>query len=61
TIKIWDLASGQELQTLTGHQRSVYCLEVKDGMLISGSADHTIKIWDFTPIVKSPAGKQQDG
>ncbi len=35
------------LHTLKGHGNSVYSLVVFDGKLFSGSADHTIKVWDL--------------
>jgi WD40 repeat protein len=47
TIKIWDLESGQPLQTFFGHQDSVYCILVNKDKLISGSVDKTIKVWDL--------------
>ncbi|MBS0650055.1 MAG: hypothetical protein JSR93_02725 [Verrucomicrobia bacterium] len=43
----------QQLRILRGHRDSVRCLTVKDGMLISGSWDQTIKIWDFTSDSKT--------
>ena len=45
TIKIWCLSTGELLQTLTGHSASVNCLAIKGGIIASGSADKTIKIW----------------
>ena len=50
TIKIWDLSTGQGLQTqiLSGDQDSITCMTVLDNMLISGSWDPTIKIWDLS-------------
>ncbi|MBS0650955.1 MAG: hypothetical protein JSR93_07335 [Verrucomicrobia bacterium] len=61
TIKIWDLESGDELQSLNVQQSSVYSLIVKDGMLISGFDDGKIKILDFTfPSLKPPMGSQPD-
>ncbi|RPH86850.1 MAG: WD40 repeat domain-containing protein, partial [Chroococcales cyanobacterium metabat2.561] len=50
TIKIWDLATGKELRTLTGHSKGVNTLAITpDGSkLVSGSCDSTIKIWDLT-------------
>jgi len=39
-----------QLSILVGHQGSIDCLVVKDGTLISGSNDKTIKIWDFNPV-----------
>jgi WD40 repeat protein len=50
SIRIWNRASGRELQTLIGHQDSVNCLALSgDGQsLYSGSTDSTIKEWDLT-------------
>ncbi|MBS0607580.1 MAG: hypothetical protein JSR57_11570, partial [Verrucomicrobia bacterium] len=44
---IWDIATGNELHTLAGHQDAISCLMVKDGILFSGSYDSRIKIWDI--------------
>jgi WD40 repeat protein len=48
TIKVWDLATGQCLQTLRGHQNNVWSVlfDAKN-QLISSSYDHTIKVWDL--------------
>ncbi|MEL6900155.1 MAG: caspase family protein [Cyanobacteria bacterium J06606_4] len=47
SVKLWDTASGEHKQTLTGHQDSVYSVSFSaDGtMLASGSKDGTAKIW----------------
>lgn len=47
TIKLWSLATGQELRTLTGHTDVVSSVAFcPDGQtLVSGSWDTTIKIW----------------
>ncbi|KAB8319929.1 hypothetical protein SD81_014240 [Tolypothrix campylonemoides VB511288] len=47
TIKIWQLSSGQELRTLTGHSDDVYSITFSpDGKQVaSGSKDKTIKLW----------------
>jgi WD40 repeat protein len=44
---IWDLASGLRLRSLTGHRGPVCSLALTpDGRtIISGSGDHTIKVW----------------
>ena len=48
-LKAWDLESGKELQTLSGHQGTVYAVAVTpDGQrAVSGSVDNTLKVWDL--------------
>lgn len=49
TVIVWDTQTGRRLTTLTGHSQPVTCLLVvtaSDGLpvLVSGSADHTIRV-----------------
>ena len=48
TIRIWDPASGDCLQTLLGHNNEVSCLTYShDGKrIVSCSLDEHINIWD---------------
>ena len=52
-IKLWDLATGEEVATLDGHSSNVESLLFSpDGStLISGSLDGTMLIWDMIPYI----------
>ena len=49
TLKVWDLATGRDRRTLTGHTELVTALAVTpDGKhAVSASADHTLKVWEL--------------
>jgi WD40 repeat protein len=49
-VKLWDVATGKELQTLKGHKAGVFSVAITaDGkMLASGSGDGTVKLWDVS-------------
>lgn len=45
SIKIWDLATGQELRTILGHSRGIACIQFDGNLIVSGSSDQTIRVW----------------
>ena len=51
TVKVWDVATGQETLTLKGHTGQVHCVVFSaDGhRLASASQDQTTRVWNATP------------
>ena len=49
TIKLYDMKSGKYIQTLCGHNHSIYSIAITPNgkYIVSGSRDETIKIWDM--------------
>ncbi|KAH8672846.1 quinon protein alcohol dehydrogenase-like superfamily, partial [Tricladium varicosporioides] len=47
-IYVWDLKSGQLVETLTGHTAAIFSIEyTPDGShIVSGSEDKTVRVWD---------------
>lgn len=47
-VFLWDLASGEEVFCLDGHQGKVtnVCFSPDGSYVLSGSEDHTIRVWD---------------
>lgn len=52
-IKIWDLSKDTQISNLLGHDDTVCCMEIDKSynMLISGSKDSTIKMWDLNKSI----------
>lgn len=55
SIRLWEVASGENIATLWGHPTDIECLAFSpDGMLLaSGSYDGTILLWDMKPYLNT--------
>jgi WD40 repeat protein len=51
-IRLWDVASGQEIGPLEGHRACIFSMVFwPDGKtLAAASADQTIRLWDLTDL-----------
>ncbi|KAI5640810.1 hypothetical protein NE865_06918 [Phthorimaea operculella] len=61
TIRLWDIECGQCIRvlegheelvrcisiTLNGHKRGIACLQYRGRLVVSGSSDNTIRLWDI--------------
>ena len=56
-VKMWDMATGQEVCTFPGHTGTVFGVAFSPcgRRLATGSADGTVKIWDGTPLAETPS------
>ncbi|KAF9427506.1 hypothetical protein BGZ94_004771 [Podila epigama] len=46
TLKVWNVETGECINTLFGHEEGVWSLAFDKLRIVSGSLDKTIKIWD---------------
>jgi WD40 repeat protein len=45
-IRIWDINTRQEVTRLDGHLGTIVAMDYQNGVLVSGSYDTTIRVWD---------------
>ncbi|KAI7862440.1 WD40-repeat-containing domain protein [Spinellus fusiger] len=47
TVAVWDLETGEQLQVMKGHARTVTALQFDTSKLVTGSLDHTLRVWNY--------------
>jgi len=54
-VRVWDTASGHQVERLKGHKDSVYSVAFSpDGQcLVSGSLDRSIRLWDLAHLKRT--------
>jgi WD40 repeat protein len=57
-VRIWDVDDGALIGELKGHKQAVTCIAYKPDlrMLLSGSHDETVRLWDPVELIKPERG-----
>jgi len=45
TVRVWDAADGTEVAVFQGHDEAVLAVDCSKGLLVSGGADGTMRLW----------------
>jgi general transcriptional corepressor TUP1 len=62
TIRVWDIASNEEGPAMTGHESEIYALDYIDDMIVSGSGDRKVRLWDArTGVCQKVFGSESGG
>ncbi|RLN26417.1 hypothetical protein BBJ28_00010598 [Nothophytophthora sp. Chile5] len=46
TIRVWDIATNEEGPAMTGHESEIYSLDYVNDLIVSGSGDRKVRLWD---------------
>ncbi len=57
-IRVWNIETSQQIETLEAHRNSVTSLVLCNNMLITASFDHYIVTWDYEAMEKRIHEKQ---
>jgi WD40 repeat protein len=61
TVRVWDVATGEEVAVLRGHEHHVYSAAfAPDGArIVTASRDGTARIWDSVPYARRYAERRE--
>ena len=46
-LQVWATSTCEFVRTLNGHKRGIACLQYRDNLVVSGSSDNDIRLWDI--------------
>lgn len=58
-VRLWDAVTAEALVELRNHDNFVFCVDVHSNLVVTGSFDETVKLWDIRTgdcISTLPAG-----
>ena len=59
-VAVWNLVSGKRDRSFVGHTGSVVALDHKDGVLVSGSFDTTVRVWSVAATRDGDPTKEKE-
>ena len=59
TIRLWSLKTRRYMRIFIGHTKSVLCLDLRDGHLLSGSCDKTARLWEVSAHIPTRHHRNQ--
>ena len=45
-LRDWDVETGKCISTMPAHELGIKCVEARDGVVMTGSLDMSVKLWD---------------
>ncbi|PLW25631.1 hypothetical protein PCANC_26086 [Puccinia coronata f. sp. avenae] len=60
SVQLWDLANGEPIRNLNGHNGMVKCLQVEDMTCITGGVDGQIRVWDLDRAIEFDSNLEEN-
>ncbi len=58
---VWDIRSGQCVETLKGHSGTVFCMWADGGHVVSGDSNDWLFVWDLRQRRRLQSFKEHEG
>ena len=53
-VRLFAIDGGLLLRTLVGHGGPVFAICIRDGVIVSGARDNTVRVWDLSDYARAP-------